>query len=71
MRARLRDTPGAETARIKTGSLRNVVSVAGYVTDRRGEAYAVAAMINDDRAVRAGGRQVLDGLLERIASLGQ
>ncbi|MCE2990636.1 MAG: D-alanyl-D-alanine carboxypeptidase/D-alanyl-D-alanine-endopeptidase [Burkholderiales bacterium] len=71
MRARLRDTPAAETARIKTGSLRNVVSVAGYVTDRRGETYAVAAMINDDRAIRAGGRQVLDTLLERVASMGQ
>jgi serine-type D-Ala-D-Ala carboxypeptidase/endopeptidase (penicillin-binding protein 4) len=71
MRARLRDTPAAETARIKTGSLRNVVSVAGYVTDRRGDTYAVAAMINDDRAIRAGGRQVLDTLLERVASMGQ
>lgn len=69
MRARLRDTPAAETARIKTGSLRNVVSVAGYVTDRRGETYAVAAIINDERAIRAGGRQVLDTLLERIAAL--
>jgi serine-type D-Ala-D-Ala carboxypeptidase/endopeptidase (penicillin-binding protein 4) len=71
MRARLKDVPGAQTARVKTGSLRNVVSVAGYVTDEMGERYAVAAMINDERAIRAGGRQVLDLLLAGIAAQGQ
>lgn len=68
MRARLKGSKAAETARIKTGSLRNVVAVAGTVTDQAGEKYAVGIMINDDRAIQSGGRQVLDQMLELLAS---
>ena len=67
MRSRLKGSPAAETARIKTGGLRNVVSVAGYVTDAVGEPHVVVGMINDDRAARAGGRAILDALLDAIA----
>jgi serine-type D-Ala-D-Ala carboxypeptidase/endopeptidase (penicillin-binding protein 4) len=67
MRNRLKDGKAAEVARIKTGSLRNVVSVAGYVPNARGEVFAVVAMINHDRAISAGGRPILDALLEWIA----
>ncbi len=67
MRSRLKDSPAAETARIKTGGLRNVVSVAGYVTDAVGEPHVVVGMINDDRAGRAGGRAILDALLDAVA----
>ena len=67
MRSRLKDSPAAQTARIKTGGLRNVVSVAGYVTDAVGEAHIVVGMINDERAGRAGGRAILDALLDAVA----
>ncbi len=67
MRSRLKDSPAAETARIKTGGLRNVVSVAGYVTNAAGEAHVVVGMVNDDRAARAGGRAMLDALIDTVA----
>lgn len=67
MRSRLKDSPAAEMARIKTGGLRNVVSVAGYVTSAAGEVHAVVGMVNDDRAARAGGRAMLDALLDEVA----
>jgi serine-type D-Ala-D-Ala carboxypeptidase/endopeptidase (penicillin-binding protein 4) len=68
MRNRLKTGPATELARIKTGSLRNVVSVAGYVTNTSGEVHVVVAMINDDRAIAAGGRQILDAILEQTAA---
>ena len=67
MRNRLKDSPAAETARVKTGGLRNVVSVAGYVTNTVGEVHAVVGMVNDDRVARAGGRAMLDALLDDVA----
>lgn len=67
MRSRLKDSPAAETARIKTGGLRNVVSVAGYVTNVAGEVHAVVGMVNHDRAALAGGRAILDALLDEVA----
>jgi D-alanyl-D-alanine carboxypeptidase/D-alanyl-D-alanine-endopeptidase (penicillin-binding protein 4) len=68
MRNRLKNSAVAEFARFKTGSLRNVVSVAGYVSDTRGERYVLTAMINDDRAIQSGGREVLDRLIEAVAT---
>jgi serine-type D-Ala-D-Ala carboxypeptidase/endopeptidase (penicillin-binding protein 4) len=67
MRGRLQDSPAAQVSRIKTGSLRNVVSVAGYVPDANGEMHAVVAMINHDRAIAAGGRAILDAMLDWVA----
>ncbi len=68
MRNRLKDSPAAGWARLKTGTLRNVVALAGYVTDTSGQQWAVALMINHDRA--ALGRPVLDALVDHIARLG-
>jgi serine-type D-Ala-D-Ala carboxypeptidase/endopeptidase (penicillin-binding protein 4) len=67
MRNRLKDSPAAELARIKTGSLRDVAAVAGYVTDASGQMYVVAAMINHPKAISAGGRGILDALLDWVA----
>jgi serine-type D-Ala-D-Ala carboxypeptidase/endopeptidase (penicillin-binding protein 4) len=67
MRNRLKDSPAAELARIKTGSLRDVAAVAGYVTDTSGQMYVVAAMINHPKAISAGGRGILDALLDWVA----
>ena len=68
MRNRLKDSPAAGWARLKTGTLRNVVALAGYVTDASGQPWAVAMMINHDNASR--GRPVLDALIDHIARHG-
>ncbi len=57
--------PGAEAignARLKTGTLRDVSAVAGYVWGRSGQRYAVAGLINHPNAGAA--RPALDALLE-------
>jgi len=69
MRNRLKGTNAAEFGRIKTGSLRNVVAVAGYVPDAGGQQHIVVAMINDANAISAGGRAILDKLIEWVANM--
>ncbi len=68
MRQRLRATPAAGRSRIKTGTLRDVSAVAGYVADDEGASYIVAAMLNHERAVKEAARPILDALLEWVAS---
>ena len=68
MRNRLKTSPAAGQARFKTGSLRNVVSVAGYVPDDEGRVWMVAAMINHEAAGR--GRPALDTLIDWVARTG-
>jgi serine-type D-Ala-D-Ala carboxypeptidase/endopeptidase (penicillin-binding protein 4) len=69
MRNRLKDSPATGWARLKTGTLRNVVALAGYVRDANGWPWAVAMIINhDERANR--GRPVLDALVDHIAREG-
>ena len=53
-------------ARVKTGSLRDVASVAGYVQSRSGRQWAVAAIIHHPQAQQS--RAVLDAVLEWTAS---
>jgi serine-type D-Ala-D-Ala carboxypeptidase/endopeptidase (penicillin-binding protein 4) len=53
-------------ARIKTGSLRDVVAVAGYVQARNGRPLVVVGMVNHANAPQA--RPVMDALLEWAAS---
>ena len=54
-RTRLTNSPAAGWARLKGGTLRNVVSLAGYVRDPQGRTWAVAMMVNHDNASRARG----------------
>ena len=68
MRNRLKDSPAAGWARLKTGTLKNVVALAGYVNDADGKPWAVAIMINHDEASR--GRPVLDAWVDHIARHG-
>jgi D-alanyl-D-alanine carboxypeptidase/D-alanyl-D-alanine-endopeptidase (penicillin-binding protein 4) len=70
MRARLKDSPAAGHARMKTGTLTNVVAVAGYVRDALGRQCVVVAMINSDQANDGKGRAVLDALVDWVARLG-
>ncbi|MBY0463934.1 MAG: D-alanyl-D-alanine carboxypeptidase, partial [Burkholderiales bacterium] len=53
-------------ARIKTGSLRDVAAVAGYVQTLGGTPWAVVGIINHANAAQA--RPALDALLEWVAS---
>ena len=64
MRTRLRRTPVAGNAFIKTGTLRDVRAIAGYVTAQSGERYAVALLINGPRA--EGARSAQDALLRWV-----
>lgn len=68
LRRRLKDSPAAGWARLKTGTLRDVVGLAGYVNDAQGRPWAVAMMVNHQQAERA--RPVLDALVDHIARRG-
>ena len=68
LRNRLKNSPAAGWARLKTGSLRNVVALAGYVNDAEGRPWAVAMMVNHAEAARA--RPVLDALVDQLARSG-
>jgi serine-type D-Ala-D-Ala carboxypeptidase/endopeptidase (penicillin-binding protein 4) len=67
MRNRLRESPVAGRARIKTGTLRDVSGVAGFVRNRDGDWITVAAMINHDLAKSTVARPIVDALLAHLA----
>jgi D-alanyl-D-alanine carboxypeptidase/D-alanyl-D-alanine-endopeptidase (penicillin-binding protein 4) len=69
MRRRLHDSPAAGRARMKTGTLSNVVALAGYVPDATGKPLVVAAMVNSNMAGNGRGRAVLDALIDWAARL--
>lgn len=69
MRRRLKDSIAAGHARMKTGTLSNVVAIAGYVRDASGQLCVVAAMINSDQVKDGRGRAVLDALVDWVAQL--
>jgi D-alanyl-D-alanine carboxypeptidase/D-alanyl-D-alanine-endopeptidase (penicillin-binding protein 4) len=64
----LKDSPAAGWARLKPGTLRNVVALAGYVRDERGQPWAVAMMVNHDDAAKA--RPALLALVDHFARVG-
>ena len=68
MRRRLKGTPAEGWARLKTGTLKNVTALAGYVRDTRGDTWVVVAMVNHEQAAK--GRPVLDALIEWVAKSG-
>jgi D-alanyl-D-alanine carboxypeptidase/D-alanyl-D-alanine-endopeptidase (penicillin-binding protein 4) len=70
MRRRPQPAFMADRARLKTGTLRNVVAIAGYVPTIDHQLCIVAAIINDDAAKYAVGRPILDALVEWIAQTG-
>ena len=67
MRNRLKESPAAGRARIKTGSLRNVAAIAGYAYNTDNELCAVVAIINDDNTQQATARAVLDALIDWVS----
>ena len=64
----LKDSPAAGWARLKPGTLRNVVALAGYVRDEQGRPWAVAMMVNHDAASKA--RPALLALVDHFARFG-
>jgi len=68
MRKRLAEAAAWKTSRIKTGTLRDVSAIAGYVSDDAGERYIVVAMINHEPSERDVRRRILDTLLEWVAN---
>ncbi len=63
---RFKGTPAQGRARMKTGTLRDVVALAGYVPDASGQLWVVVAVVNDDRAAAA--RPTLDALVSWVAA---
>ncbi|MDN7675165.1 D-alanyl-D-alanine carboxypeptidase/D-alanyl-D-alanine-endopeptidase [Burkholderia oklahomensis] len=64
MKNRLTSAPVGGNAHIKTGTLRDVRAIAGYVASADGSSYVVVSFINDDRASAA--RAAHDALLEWV-----
>ena len=64
MKKRLTERSVAGRAHIKTGTLKGVKAIAGYVQDRKGKTVAVVCLINHPNA--AAGQPAQDALLEWI-----
>jgi D-alanyl-D-alanine carboxypeptidase/D-alanyl-D-alanine-endopeptidase (penicillin-binding protein 4) len=67
MSRRLKNSPAAGQARLKTGTLRNAVSLAGFVPDASGRLWILAAIVNHPEAA-AKGRPVLDALVSWVGT---
>jgi D-alanyl-D-alanine carboxypeptidase/D-alanyl-D-alanine-endopeptidase (penicillin-binding protein 4) len=61
MRKRLRSSPAAGQAHLKTGLLSDVRSIAGYVLDRHGRRHVVVMIVNHPRAPES--QEALDALV--------
>ncbi|MFT7722744.1 MAG: D-alanyl-D-alanine carboxypeptidase/D-alanyl-D-alanine-endopeptidase [Roseateles sp.] len=64
---RLKDGPAAGRARLKTGTLRDAVGLAGFVPDAAGRPWVFVALLNHPEAARKG-RPVLDALVNWVAA---
>ncbi len=67
MRNRLKDSTATGRARVKTGTLRDVVSVAGYVRNADGELCILVGLVNHPQASHKIARPVVDALIEWLS----
>lgn len=67
MKRRLKEGPAAMRARVKTGTLKNVVAIAGYVPDASGQQCIVVVMVNHERTGNGNGRAIVDGMIDWVA----
>jgi serine-type D-Ala-D-Ala carboxypeptidase/endopeptidase (penicillin-binding protein 4) len=67
MRNRLKDSTASSRARVKTGTLRDVVSVAGYVRNAEGDLCILVGLINHPQASHKIARPVVDALIEWLS----
>jgi D-alanyl-D-alanine carboxypeptidase/D-alanyl-D-alanine-endopeptidase (penicillin-binding protein 4) len=61
----LKRSKSSASAHLKTGSLRDVMGVAGYVDGPQGQRYVLVAIVNHANAYQA--RQVMDALIDWTA----
>lgn len=66
VRRRLRNDPAQGMAHVKTGSLRNVRAIAGYVLGASGKRYVVVSLVNDEQAAAV--RPFDDALIAWLAN---
>lgn len=71
LRSRMRETPAAGNARAKTGTLRYVNSLSGYVASMAGERFAFALLLNNYRNLdpNRSARADLDEFVTTLAGL--
>lgn len=62
---RMKGTAAEGRARMKTGTLRDAVALAGFVPDSKGKTWIVVALVNDENAMKA--RPAVDALIDWIA----
>ena len=67
MRRRLQDGPAAGRARLKTGTLRNVVALAGTLPDAAGRPLVLVAILNHERVRPAAARPVIDAIVDWVS----
>lgn len=70
MRNRLKNSPAKEVARMKTGTLRNVSSVAGYLPDATGALCVAVIIINDEKGGDNPARAAIDAMLDWVVREG-
>ena len=66
MRKRLHDSGLQGRARIKTGLINGVRSMAGYVNSRKNIHYSVAMMIESNRVTYWNGNEIQDAVLQWV-----
>jgi D-alanyl-D-alanine carboxypeptidase/D-alanyl-D-alanine-endopeptidase (penicillin-binding protein 4) len=68
MRSRLKASMAEAKARIKTGYLKNVMAIAGYVRDVQDKDWIVVAIINTDEQAASKGKAALDEVINWLAN---
>jgi D-alanyl-D-alanine carboxypeptidase/D-alanyl-D-alanine-endopeptidase (penicillin-binding protein 4) len=68
MRNRLKNSSAEARARIKTGYLKNVMAIAGYVRDKQQKDWIVVAIMNTEETATSKAKAVLDEIIAWLAS---
>ncbi|MBC3872119.1 D-alanyl-D-alanine carboxypeptidase/D-alanyl-D-alanine endopeptidase [Undibacterium flavidum] len=68
MRNRLKASKAEARARIKTGYLKNVMAVAGYVRDVQDQDWILVAIVNTDEAIASKAKPALDEAINWLAN---
>lgn len=70
LKNRFKSGPAYQKARLKTGTLRDVTALAGFVWDGQNRPWVVVMMVNSEKAMIAG-RPLLDALVQQLAGSGK
>lgn len=63
---RLKNSPAKGQVRAKTGSLRGVSTLAGYLPDQNGKLYAFAFLLNNNRCGYSGADRIEDKIIQAV-----